>query len=252
MTGDWDYYFTRVNGTLASIFLDLDARSMVPDASRPWVLWVFVKMGAPREDGLSSSEEAPTLDEIEGRVTAALSASCGARLVGRVTTAGRRELYYYASTGEDVEATAAQVLSAFPEYPHQAGSQRDEEWSQYLNVLYPSPAEHQMIQNRRVVAALAEHGDPLTVPRPVRHWVYFSTTEQRAAFLDRARQEGFDTPAEGMSHDPAGGERPFGASIERVDPVDHNSIDQVVRALLPIVTDCGGAYDGWETQVVEV
>lgn len=250
MDGDWDFYFCRVNDSLASIFLDLEARSSAPDASRPWLLWVFVEMHAPREDGLSTSEEASTLNEIEDRITSALSASCDARSVGRITSAGRREFYYYAHSSDDIEATVAQAMSPYPHYTYEVGSQRDEEWSQYLELLYPSPAEYQVIQNRRVVKSLVQHGDPLTVPRPVRHWVYFRTMEQRMAFVDRVRQEGFTVPAEGLSEDPAA-ERPFGATVERVDSVDQESIDQVVLALHAFAAECGGEYDGWETQVVE-
>lgn len=250
MDGDWDFYLGQVNNSLASIFVDLEARSSAPDARRPWLLWVFVQMRAPREDGLSSSEEAPTLNEIEDRVTAALSASCNACNVGRITSAGRRELYYYAPSSEEIEATVTRAMSTYPGYGCEVGSQRDEEWSQYLELLYPSPAEYQVIQNRRVVESLVQHGDPLTVPRPVRHWVYFSTMEQRTAFVDRVRQEGFTVPAERMSEDPAG-DGPFGASLERVDNVDQHSIDQVVLALHALAAECGGEYDGWETQVIE-
>lgn len=70
--------------------------------------------------------------------------------------------------------------------------------------------------------------------------------EQRTKFVDRVRQEGFTVPAEGLSEDPAG-DRPFGASVERVDRVDQDSIDQVVLALHAVSAECGGEYDGWET-----
>lgn len=89
MAGDWDFCFCQVNDSLASIFQDLEAPTSAPDSSRPWLLWVFVQMRSPRGGGLSKSEAAPTLNEIENCITAALRASCDARPVGRIWSSAR-------------------------------------------------------------------------------------------------------------------------------------------------------------------
>ena len=65
MSDDWDFYFGRIDGAVSSIFVDLGLRADAPVEKRPWLLWVWVEMRAPRADGLSSGEEAPTLHEIE-------------------------------------------------------------------------------------------------------------------------------------------------------------------------------------------
>jgi len=81
MSDAWDFYFARVNGCLASIFVNLGLRGTIPVPGRPWLLWVHLQMKTPRRDGLSSSSEAPTLGEIEDSLTATLSAGPGAELV---------------------------------------------------------------------------------------------------------------------------------------------------------------------------
>src|SRR5262249_29302165 len=100
MSESWDFYFARVNGTLASLFVDLGLRPSVPGPDRPCLLWVFVEMRAPRPDGLSTSEEAPVLNQIEDALSAQLASALRGAQVGRVTTDGRRELYFYAPTAE--------------------------------------------------------------------------------------------------------------------------------------------------------
>src|SRR5262245_35159471 len=95
MSDSWDFYFANVNDVIASLFVDLGIRDSVPDSDRPWLLWTWVYFRQPRDDGLSSSEEAPVLNEIEDALTKKVQETTEAELVGRITTAGRREFYFY-------------------------------------------------------------------------------------------------------------------------------------------------------------
>lgn len=172
-----------------------------------------------------------------------------ARFVGRITSSGRRELYCYGAAAHALEDAARSAMSGYPDYSYRVGNQPDESWSQYLDLLYPGPADYQKIQNRRVIDALKEHGDPLTVPRPVRHWAYFGTPEQQGTFVERITRDGFVVSEDGLS-DETPGEWPFGVTAERIDPVTEESMDRVVLGLVAIAEECGGEYDGWEAQVV--
>src|SRR5689334_12565408 len=165
MSGQWDFYFARVNDALSSIFVDLAARADAPDRSRPHLVWIWIDLQAPRADGLSSSEEAPRLGEIEDARTPTIERALTARSVGRITGSGRREFYFYATTSDGLESTVAGTMSAFPEYPVDIGTQPDPEWSQYLDLLYPGALDLQRIKNRHVLDALRKHGDPLTAAR---------------------------------------------------------------------------------------
>ena len=62
---NWEFYFANVNDNLASIFVDVGIHDSKLDADRPWLLWVWVDLNSPREDGLTKPEEFETLCQIE-------------------------------------------------------------------------------------------------------------------------------------------------------------------------------------------
>jgi uncharacterized protein DUF695 len=72
MSDEWDFYFANVNDVVASLFVDLGIRDSIPDAQRPWLLWSLVYFRHSRDDGLSSTEEAPILRQIEDALTKAV------------------------------------------------------------------------------------------------------------------------------------------------------------------------------------
>jgi hypothetical protein len=43
MSCQWDFYFSNVNNSPASIFVDLGLREISPSADNPWLLWVWVQ-----------------------------------------------------------------------------------------------------------------------------------------------------------------------------------------------------------------
>ena len=248
MSDAWDFYFAKVNGELASLFVDLGIRDRVPDQQRPWLLWVWVKLNKPRDDGLSSEEEAPRLFEIEDALPKGVRETTGAEFVGRITTAGRREFYFYGPRPDGFREAVTNVFENFPEYSFQLGKKEDPAWSQYLDVLYPSPRMRQQIDNHRVIEALERHGDPLTAPRPVSHWVYFPSTEKRAEFVRRVKSKGFKVTDESEDNDPTAKYR-YSVTLERTDRVDWQSINEVTLELFDLAQELGGEYDGWETKV---
>src|SRR5690349_6941241 len=127
MSDNWDSYFCNVNDALSSIFVDLGIRATALDPLRPHLLWIWVPMRAARDDGLSSSAEAPTLSEIEDALAAALERACDAVLAGRVTGAGRREFYFYGRDADGFLEAVRNVFTKFEEYAPEAGDQLDAE-----------------------------------------------------------------------------------------------------------------------------
>ena len=136
MSDDWDFYFARINDAPASIFIDLGVRADVPLEKRPWLLWVMVQIKAPKPDGLASNEEAAKLNAIGEALAAAIGATCGAQLVARVTGAGRREFYFYATEPGELQSAAASAMKPF-DYQFEFGSTYQPDWDQYLS-LFPS------------------------------------------------------------------------------------------------------------------
>lgn len=149
MEEDWDFYRLRVNDRPASIFLNLSLKQAAPMPGYNRCAYLQVKMRKPREDGLSSQEEYDDLIALEEAVAPAISAATGAIYVGRDTTAGNRDLFFYLK--EDVEFPAAVItaMSAFPDYAYDWGIRADRDWTVYLDFLFPSASAMEQIAERR-------------------------------------------------------------------------------------------------------
>ena len=246
MTENWKSYICNVNDRIASIFVNLGLRDEIPILSKTWLLWTWVYFQSPRPDGLSDSKEAPTLFKIEDALDLHIARVCRAIPCGRITTEGRREFYFYGETRDGFGEAVATALAGFEGYEFDTGEQEDALWEQYLDVLYPSPIDLERIKNRDLLDVLVEKGDVLTTAREVQHWMYFRSEQSRALFRGAASKAGFKIVSE--SH--AEGERPFGISVSRTQPVDQEQIDETVVELLGLTQHFEGEYDGWETPIV--
>jgi regulator of RNase E activity RraB len=241
-----------VNEKLSSIFLDLGIRPKAPDPNKPWLAWIWVYMKSPREDGLSESNESdlPGLHAIESALIDTFPEKLQGVVVGRITTDGRKEFYYYVSSADGIEESIHKYMKKFPKYKYDMGVKEDPHWTQYLELLYPSEEEMQKIKNRWVVDALAEKGDQLTTPRNVEHWIYFRTVTERQRLIDAVLPLGFRITAE-SSDLKAGNEFPHRLQLIRSDSVDQDSIDEVTLELFRFSKLFDANYDGWETFVVK-
>jgi hypothetical protein len=250
LSDEWDFYFAKVNDAVSSIFVDLGLRPEAPNEKRPWLVWVWVEMQAPRADGLSSAAEAPKLYEIEESLNSVIPPVCGAQLVGRITGSGRREFYFYAEEPGELDAALERVMQAFPDYRFQSGSKFEPEWEQYLELLYPSATNLQRMMNRRVLEALEKQGDVHEIPRKVDHWLEFPSQEARAAA--RGTLEAIEFAVEGeYESDEAGAPLPHALVVSRVDSVEMHSINGVTLELARLAEEHGGNYDGWESPVTK-
>jgi len=246
MAENWKPYLCNVNDKIASIFVNLGLREEAPKASQPWLLWTWVYFQTPRADGLSHSDEAPTLYKIEDALDLYVSRECRAIPCGRITTEGRREFYFYGETRNGFKKAVREALKGFKGYKFDLGDQEDSLWEQYLNVLYPSPVDLERIKNMDLLDVLVQKGDVLTAAREVQHWIYFRLESARALFRDAAFAAGYRIVSESTNE----GRMPFGISVARTQSIDQSSIDGTVIELLSISSRFNGEYDGWETPVV--
>jgi hypothetical protein len=245
MTDNWDFYFLRVDDKPASTFVDLGAIDYAPVASLPFMAYIGLTMNAPRADGLSSQAEFDTLAAIEDALKGQLVGE-GTDYVGRCTTNGCRDFFFYVAQPENWAPRVAACMAAFPQYKYEAESREEPDWSSYLEYLYPSPADRQTISNRRVCDALEENGDALTQPREIDHWAYFPDAAARDAYVAEAAGHGFEVRVLSEPDKDAG----YGAQLWRVDVPSAREIDDVTLALFNIAEKHGGDYDGWECVVV--
>lgn len=248
----WGFFLCNVNDKIASIFLDLGIHDRAPITEQATIAFVFVDLLDPHENGLIGDSEFEALKEIDDRLSAHLSKDLDATFVGRITTDGRREFYFYCRSADGLERTAEHAMAEYPQYQYECGSESDPDWSQYFKVLYPNEWQYQTTQNQRVVEVLRDHGDTLKKPRDVIHWAYFKNAEARTAFVDQMTSAGFAVYTTSDPEDKdADAEFPFGAAVNRDDMVDHNSIDDTVWRVYNVAVTLGGNYDGWEAQVVK-
>jgi hypothetical protein len=247
LSNEWDFYFARVNEAVSSIFVDLGIRADVPIEKRPWLLWAWVLLQAPKPDGLATNEEGRTLHEIGEALDSRVSATCGAQLVGRITGNGRREFYFYGTDPGELTASVASVMKEFPVYEYESGSTFQPEWDQYLT-LYPSATNLERMQNRRMLEALALQGDAHQVPRKVEHWLYFADEATRNACRDTLVAIEFAVEDEGMSEE-EGDDMPYALVVSRIDSVDSHTINGITLELARLAGEYCARYDGWECPV---
>ena len=243
----WDFYFARINDAPASIFIDLGIRADVPLEKRPWLLWVWVQLRSPTPDGLATNEEGARLNSAGEALEAAISATCGAQLVARVTGAGRREFYFYATEPGELQSASASAMKEYADYKFEFGSTFQPEWDQYL-MLFPSDSNLERMHNRRVLQELARQGDVHEVPRKVEHWLHFSDEPTRTACRDTLTAIEFAVEEESVSEEETE-EMRYQLVVSRVDSVDSHTINGITIELARLAREHDGAYAGWDCAV---
>lgn len=244
---DWGQYFCNVNGKLSSILVDLDLKDLLPD-SRSDLIWIWIYMKAPRPDGLSSNEEFETLNTIEDVLTKRLEQECDACIAGRITGNGRREFYYYGRSPLNLERLVKHELENFPGYRFDCDTQRDPDWRQYLDVLYPTEENYELIKNMAVLEALANAGDEPDIIRPIWHYIFFNSDDGRERFIEWSRNNGFE-PSNRVRSDGPGTLEPGMVCVVRSHSTRPDDIDNYVIEVFGAAKQFGGEYDGWETRV---
>ncbi len=240
MSDDWDFYPLQVDDQPASIFLDLGIAKQAPIKSHLKMAYLRVQMQKPREDGLSSQDEFDTLIALEDQVTAKIILNGTNLFVGRNTSSGNRDLYFYTGDSGRFEALARDAMREFPTYQYETGGREDPDWQTYFKFLYPSDRSMQLIMNRRVLQQLEQNGDNLTNERLIDHLALLPNPESQMVFATDITDAKFiidDAPKE------ANEDGQFSVFFSRIDCPDQ--IDAVVLPIFDRVTDLSGIYDGW-------
>jgi len=246
--GTWNFYLCRLDGHMASIFLDLDARRFREGLPELFIIYVPLLDPNP-QNGMSTNTEFQTLTAIEDELAPHLRATANARPIGRITTDGHRRFYYCAP--RQVAIDLSPITSKFSAYRMKVFWQPDQ-WTYFDKILYPGEDDLQCMKNRDVLIELKKHGDKLIVPREITHWSYFAEATARDAFVDQVRAGGYRI----ISSNATGTKNPddlrrFVAMYAKDVHVDEDSINRITLELFHLTKRYGGDYDGWETQVVK-
>lgn len=245
----WDFYFCTVDDRPASIFVNLDLEREAPLPGLSYVASVRILMKNPRPDGLSSADEAAALKQIEDTLNAEVRRRDPAAVfVGRNTSGGKRDLFFYVPAADWWVALISAAPSSVSGYKIEADVWEDRSWETYFDFLLPNDEQKQTIQNSDVCEQMEQRGDPLDQPREIDHWVYFPQSDQRAQFQLKVAEMAFQTRS--VIDEPSRG-APYGLQIYRVDLPSYNAIDGVTLPLFRLARELGGEYDGWETAVLK-
>ena len=236
MSDQWNFYALLVDDEPASIFVDLGISKEAPVADLPNMAYLRVRMNSPRPDGLSSQEEYDNLIALEDDVTTAIERDGKSLYVGRNTSSGNRDFYFY-TKNQSIERIFSAAMANWPNYRFQTGIRSDTDWSTYWHFLHPSPEDLQRMGNRDVVNRLLENDDHIEIPRKIDHFAIFKTSYGREIFAQHIVTKGY-----AISHTTdADGE--FQIEFDRIDRPDE--INDVTIDLYRTARENDGDYDGW-------
>ena len=245
---NWTFYFSNVDDKLSSIATDLNLTNVAPIKGQENIVYVSIKMPNPKDNGLSSNEDAEKLWEIEDIIIKRLDKNnLNCTFAGRLTSDGFRELYFFGENTILMEKAVSTAMIVFPNFKFDFGHKIDKEWSGYFDFLYPLPRQMEIIQNRRVLEQLEKRGDKLTKEREVFHWIYFKTQEELDQFENYTNSLGFKTKNKEKTEQP--NKYKFVISISRIDKIGYDEIDEYTLELWQKASDLNGDYDGWETSI---
>lgn len=243
MTDHWNFFFLRVDDQPASIFVDLGIAAEAPLGGFPHLGYVRVAMLHPRPDGLSSEAEFDALCALDDHLTGHIAAEGAALYVGRNTSGGHRDFYFYAADADGFERAAAAAAARHPAYRCEIGSRPDPDWSVYFDFLSPSEDDRQRILNRDLRSALEDRGDAPDEARPIDHRAYFPRRQAAAAFFERVEKLGFRAELPKTMDD-----GDYAVDFVRED--SPAAMDEVTIGLARLVREFGGEYDGWGCPIV--
>ncbi|RIJ17837.1 DUF695 domain-containing protein [Henriciella mobilis] len=244
MSDNWGLYCADMAGHTAFILFDDGISDEVDDLPQSFGLKIRVKLKDPRPDGLTTNEEAPTLNELEDRIKERVG-DRGGILLGRVTTNSIRWILGLVHS-PDVEPDIRGVLDAAG-YTADIFISPDPKKSVYWDDLYPDVESRRVLKDMLVLEQLAEHGDDQDIVRRVDHWSYFGSKSTAQLFRDRLESDGYSIAAFEKLGPPLKREWLVHSHNEcsmRLSDITRHTLRHLRSAI-----HYGGRYDGWETRV---
>jgi regulator of RNase E activity RraB len=243
---DFDVYFAVVDGAPASFLVDLAAGPNAPLASHPTRLQVRVTLAQPRDDGMRDAAELEPLGQLEDALVEWLERTYDAIYVGHLITDGALHVVAYAPA--DRVEDPSNLLDDFDPGDYEVGwlVEDDPEWGMLLEFLYPDAYAMQVIQNRRLLSARAEHGDDPTLVHAVDHTAFFASREQANAAAEALTQAGFKIDSIAADDDTKG----WTVNFQRDERLDEDHPDEFCVEILDLLEPLEGVYWGWGAMIL--
>jgi hypothetical protein len=244
----WESYVKLIEGHKAMVSFNAGMADSVPNPEYMYVGFVKVKLQNPKEDGLVNEEESHDVGFIEDRLEMESLRWRSGKYIGRIITQGEVNFIYYLKMDFEWSNTVESAMTHFKDYSYEFGSRVDMEWEVYKKLLFPTIKEWQIIANHHSCNSLKEQGDNLRLERAIEHKVYFESSENRKAFIELIKAEGFMKQKE--MEVPFNGKTIYGVQFYRKDIPFYYNIDELTMKLIDISNSCDGQYDGWECSLV--
>lgn len=228
---DWQTFPGRVDDTDAMLHADLAAVRQAPIEGLGVRLMVRVAFGATRPDGSPRGGAAHQLYVFEDKLSGQLAKRAEGCYVGRVISGG-----HCVFVGQLPAAPGDLRLGTDPFQP-EVSHVDDPDWEYVRRVFVPDPAAEQRTYNKPLVAAMVARGDRLEVPREVEHSAHFASQPPATAAAKDLGRLGYRVSAS------TGQEGDVTLTISRLTPL--TDIDESSVAVLGVVREHGGDYDGW-------
>jgi uncharacterized protein (TIGR01619 family) len=244
MSNKWEFFPCSMGSDQAFVFVDIDIKHTI-DAAPAALARVTLKYRHTNPSGLPTKEEYEPARAVEHRLEGFAQAASD-WYVGRTTVAGERCFYIYTSQTEDAWNQFVESLAAESGFQIEVTLSQDAAHEGYLEDLYPTPDDFQVIGDLHVIEALKEQGDDENIPRKIEHWVYFSDEAAAHPFIAWAERNQL-THDSTESHTTDDGK--YCVRLHHHGTVQLADISNYTIALRGKAEEFGGDYDGWETQV---
>ena len=245
---DWAPFLNMRGDTVVSEVVDLGLKALAPVPNARYHLVLKLTLQNPGPTGMASTEEGEMLKRVESRVNQIVTENGKGVLAAVSTLGGARTMHFYTARPEVDTTLLATAFIFYPEYKtYTVAAVPDSAWQYYLKRLYPSPVEYQKLINSRVVEDLVRHGDGLSEPRPVDHYILFHTRPDADRFVRKIKKDKFTVVA--IESDTSYGQRPVRLHLTRVDQVNPVAVDRLVLPLWELAHKNDAVYDGWSTVV---
>jgi hypothetical protein len=247
--GTWDAYIAQYNGYAGSTTLNMDLINTAPDTTLGFIVITGVTFTNCSKEGFPMKEEFENLYKISDDVIAVATKTGKMEYAGSFTSKCQRLDYIYVKDTSDIRIQLVALYETkYKSYKYYINIKPDTSWDAYRKFLYPNEETREYMSNSKVLEKLTEAGDQLEKPRPVDHWLYFPSKEDRDAFIKYSKIKGFKIVETVLTSDP---KFPYQLHISKVDLVDIRSICKITLELRRKAKELKGFYDGWETVLIK-
>lgn len=245
MSKHWINFPCTIGQTRSWISFDYGIRDEIKALPFANCIMFKIDFSSPTNEGFLQNDEAPQVAKVEDDLIDRIDKQ-GGIFVGHITKNGERIFYFYSNANEQMAELIANKATSITTYQVYSDCIVDEERSTYLNELYPSQDDWQVIKDIRIEDALRKNGDPLNLPRKIIHWSYFPSAADRSKFVGEigcrfSEVRLFDAPTSKFGE--------FGVEINHVGLPDHISMNEITLLLARKSRAFSGIYDGWEAEL---